>query len=93
MDPQFIQWIVGQSGVAGVATLALWMLRQAYEDRDRTHREMIEREKEASDTMIQVLQEHTAAVAKNTAALEELQRIVEALRDLVNAPSAEARVR
>ncbi len=93
MDQQFVQWLVGQSGVAGVATLALWMLRQAYEDRDRAHREMIDREKEVSDTMIQALQEHTAAVAKNTAALEELQRIVEALRDLVNAPSAEARVR
>ena len=80
MDQQFIQWIVGQSGVAGVATLALWMLRQAYQDRDRSHREMIEREKQVSDTMIQALQEHTEAVAKNTAALEELQRVVAATR-------------
>ena len=26
MDPVFLQWLVGQTGVAGVAALALWML-------------------------------------------------------------------
>lgn len=76
MESEFVQWLVGQTGVAGVAGLALVMLRQAYEDRDRRSKEAIEREKQISDTLVDVVQAHTRAVAKNTAALEELQRIV-----------------
>lgn len=76
MDTQFSQWIVSQTGVAGIAALALWMVRQAYEENDRRQREAVDREKQMSDKLVDVLQSHTVAVTKNTAALQELQRIV-----------------
>ncbi len=42
MEPTFIEWIVGQAGIGGLAALALFLLNREYQDAMRRERENAE---------------------------------------------------
>jgi hypothetical protein len=54
-EPTFIQWVIGQTGLAGLAAFCIWMLMQ--------------REKEHQSDMKDLLIDVKAALEKNTAAM------------------------
>jgi hypothetical protein len=72
MDPEFIKWIVGQAGTAGLAALAMWMLRQTYEDRIRAEKAHQEDKERLHNDVRQVMKD-------NTQAFIDLQRILNIL--------------
>ena len=76
MSDTFIQWIVGQTGTAGVAILALFMLRQAYEDRDKRRVEAIGKEEQRSDQLIEVIKENTKVAAQLVAAVAQVGAVI-----------------
>lgn len=95
MEEPFIKWIVGQVGLAGVAAMAFWMLRQSYEERmaeKSRYREDVQRElaarldevREHREDMRQVVMETRACIERNTDALSrtlnEIRRLTEAIR-------------
>lgn len=76
METTFLQWLVGQTGLAGLAGLALWMLKNSYEQRladEQAHREEI--------TLM--YQETRQALEGNTRVLTEA---IEHLREAVRCP-------
>jgi hypothetical protein len=85
MEPDFIQWLVGQSGLAGLAALALWMMNRVWRERaeelQRDHeRECQEYEARLRETMhdrevlLEALNRNTAAIAKFQETLEAFLR-------------------
>jgi len=64
MDNSFIQWLVGQTGLMGVAALALLMLRRSYEDQ-------LTAGKQHQADILRLYMETRAVLEANTAALRE----------------------
>lgn len=58
MDSTFLQWLVGQAGVGGLAALALWLLDRSYRDALRREKEVVEQGREDRRQLISVLSEN-----------------------------------
>jgi hypothetical protein len=71
MDPTLIQWIVGQGGTAGLAALALYMLKHAYDERLRERDERIRQGDEYNRRLEQLYKETRDALNSNTEVLTE----------------------
>jgi hypothetical protein len=74
MDAGLIEWIVGQTGTAAVAAIALWQLNRAYTD-------AIRREKDNTDTHRQDKQALLTALSDNAKALAALEAACERITD------------
>lgn len=72
-DITFIQWLVGQTGLAAVAAFALWMLKKSYDDRLREAREHSEEIKRLYEETRQALDANTRVLAE---AIEHLRESV-----------------
>jgi len=64
MTNEFIQWLVGQSGMVAIAAFALWQLKLSYEDRLRAERESSQQHRDDRSVVLTALQENTAAMSR-----------------------------
>lgn len=74
MDSTFLQWLVGQVGVGGLAGLALFLLDRSYRDALRREKETIEQVREDRRQLIGILSDNAKMCASLQAAVEALTR-------------------
>lgn len=74
MDSTFLQWLVGQVGVGGLAGLALYLLDRSYRDALRREKETVEQGREDRRQLIVVLGDNAKMCASLQAAVEALTR-------------------
>ena len=77
MSNEFIQWLVGQSGMVAVAAFALWQLKSSYEDRLRAERDSSEAHRDDKNIMLTALRENTAALSRLIVLLERSRNVRE----------------
>lgn len=93
MEQSLLQWILGQTGLAGIAALALWMLKQVYEERlaererfdaelQRTYEERLSEQRQHREDVQQIVQETRACIERNT---EVLMKTLNEIRNLARA--------
>jgi hypothetical protein len=82
IDPTFVRWIIDQTGLVGVAALALLMLRQAYMERDsirsaqiRDAKTNLDSERIRSDAVLKALQEQARTSAELAEVLREFKGV------------------
>lgn len=63
MDQAFIQLILSQTGMGGIAVLALWLLNKAYTDALRREREYAETLRADRVEIVTVIRDLTKALA------------------------------
>jgi len=74
METQFIEWIVGQAGIAGIAALALYTLNRTYQAAMRREQMYSQNTREDKMRMIQVLEENARAMNGLQQAIDKLCR-------------------
>ena len=74
MDATFVQWLVGQTGTAALAGLALYLLDRSYRDSLRREKETAEQGREDRRQLIAVLGENAKLCASLQSAVEALTR-------------------
>ncbi len=72
MEPTFIQWLVGQAGLGGLAALALWL-------NSRQAAEAIRRERETAEQMRSLNAEVLTTLKDVTKALTALQGAIDGI--------------
>lgn len=77
MDPEFIKWIVGQSGVVGIAALALLMLKKSYEERLEDKEDQRKREEERVKTEQVDKADLKAIVKENTMVMAQVRQVLD----------------
>lgn len=70
----FVQWLVGQAGVGGLAGFALWLLDRSYRDALRREKEVIEQGREDRRQLIAVLAENAKTSTALQGTIENLAR-------------------
>ena len=73
MEPGFIEWAVGQSGITGLAAFSLFMLRYSYVQALAREREYADANREDKQQLLKVLNENTTALIKLTTMIEALR--------------------
>lgn len=73
MDTTFIQWLVGQTGVTGLAGFALWMLKNVYDDKLKREREMNITLQELNNTLTETIRDNTVALTSLKEAIANLR--------------------
>ena len=76
MEQPFIEWLVGQAGLAGIAGLSLWMLNAVWKHRLEEAKEWADKERADKTRLADVLQENTQAI---TAMTEVMRQVCEHL--------------
>jgi hypothetical protein len=74
METQFIEWLIGQAGIAGIAALALYTLNRTYQDAMRREQMYSQDTREDKMRMIQVLEENARAMNGLQQAIDKLCR-------------------
>lgn len=74
MDSVFLQWLVGQVGVGGLAGLALFLLDRSYRDALRREKEVIDQSREDRRLLIAVLAENAKSQAALQSTIENMTR-------------------
>jgi hypothetical protein len=72
VDSAFIQMILGQSGMGGIAALAMWLMNKAHQDalrREVTNSELMRTERAE---LIRVMNETTRAITALESAIDAL---------------------
>jgi hypothetical protein len=64
MDPSFVQWMVGQTGIGSLAAFSIWQLLQSKNEEIRREREAAVRQREDLDRLLQALGENTKAMTR-----------------------------
>lgn len=76
MDPQFVQWIVGQAGVGGLTAFSLWMLnennKRHVKDITEITARTVEVERKAKEETDRLYRETREALAQNTKAYQDM---------------------
>ena len=72
MEQTFIEWLVGQAGLAGIAGLALWMLNAVWKQRLAEMQVHIERERSDKLRLADVLAKNTDAIATMTETMRQV---------------------
>ena len=75
MESAFLEWLIGQAGLAGVAALALYMQNRTWQEANRRERESAEQHRADKQILIEALGEHTRVTAELKAAIEHLTRV------------------
>lgn len=74
VDSTFLQWLIGQAGVGGLAALALWLLDRSYRDALRREKEVIEQGREDRRQLISVLSENARTFTALQATIENVSQ-------------------
>jgi hypothetical protein len=77
MDPTLLQWIVGQTGMAGLAAFAIWLM-------DQRHKEGIARTDESMRREIQNVETHRMDKAQLIEVLNKNAEVQTRLIDTLN---------
>lgn len=70
MDPAFIQWIVSQTGMAGIAGFSLWLMNQRHVEHEKRLTELLEESKQRNDLLINTIKGNTEALTKVSTVVE-----------------------
>jgi hypothetical protein len=74
MDSTFIQWLVGQAGIGGLAAMALYLLDKAHKDALRREREYAEANREDKKQLLAMLSEIATTMSELKSAIEGVSR-------------------
>lgn len=70
MEPTFIEWIVGQAGIGGLAALALFLLNREHQDAMRRERENAEQHRADKLKLLDGIASYVSQVAALEQAIE-----------------------
>ena len=76
LDSNFIQWLVSQTGLAGIAGFALWQMGRTYDDREKHLIDSQKHDRETIDLLLATLRENTEAMTQLKATLEGVKEVV-----------------
>jgi hypothetical protein len=76
LDANFIQWLVGQSGLTAVAAFAMVMQKQSSDREREALVRMNEREKERNELLLNALQQNTRTNAELAEIMREMKDVV-----------------
>lgn len=86
MDATFVQWMVGQSGIAGIAIFAMFLLNKSWRDRTDEQKAQMAREREVAELaredrrqLIAVVTENAKVITENSRTVSSLQQTIENL--------------
>lgn len=86
MSPEFIQWMIGQAGIGGLAAFALFLLNKSWKDRldeqklaTAREQQVTENSREDRRQLIAVLTDNAKAMAENSKSTSSLQSTIENL--------------
>jgi len=86
VDPTFVQWMVGQTGIAGIAVFAMFLLNKSWRDRIDEQRAQMAREREVAELaredrrqLIGVVTENAKVITENSRTVSSLQQTIENL--------------
>lgn len=71
MEQTFLEWIIGQAGLAGIAALGLYLLNRTWAEANRRERESADIHRQDKLEMMKVLTEQTRVMARLEAAIDE----------------------
>ena len=74
MDQPFLEWVVGQAGIGGLAAMALYLLNKAHNDALRREQEYSASNREDKQQMMAVLSENARVLSGLQAAIEGFTR-------------------
>lgn len=84
MSPEFVQWMIGQAGIGGLAAFALFLLNKSWKDRLDEQKAATAREQQVSESgredrrqLIAVLTENAKIITENTRVVSSLQSTIE----------------
>ena len=72
MESTFVEWLVGQAGVAGIAGLALFLLNRTYQDALRRESDHASTTRDDKLKLISVLEENARAMTGLQKAIDNL---------------------
>ena len=72
MEQAFIEWVVGQAGLAGIAGLSLWMLNSVWRQRLQEAQAQAEQERSDKLRLTEVLRENTQAISTMTEVMRQV---------------------
>lgn len=72
MDQQFIQWIIGQVGLGGVAALALYLLNQNYKASLAAAQQHYSESESDKKILMTTLTDNTRAITQLTVLIERM---------------------
>jgi hypothetical protein len=72
MEPGFLEWAVGQSGIAGLAIMALYTLNVNYQTALRREREYAESNRDDKKQLLEVLSQNTVALTRLASMIESM---------------------
>lgn len=75
VDTAFWQWILGQTGIGGIAALALWLMNKAHQDALRREVASSELLRTERAELIRVMNDTTKALTALEAAISELVHV------------------
>ncbi len=70
MENDFLQWLVAQGGVGGLAAFALWMLNRVWTDALRREQQRSAEQREDKNRLASVLEENTKALVRLESLIE-----------------------
>lgn len=73
-DASFVQWLIGQAGVSGLAGFALWMLRQSYQSQYRREQEYARENRDDKKLLMELLSENSRVMSALKTLLESYIR-------------------
>lgn len=86
MDATFIQWMFGQSGIAGIAIFSMFLLNKSWRDRTEEQKAQMAREREVAELaredrrqLIAVVTENAKVITENSRTVSSLQQTIENL--------------
>jgi hypothetical protein len=80
LEQQFVEWIVGQTGLAAVAIFSLWVLRDQMKCRMAESKEHNEKVNGFLAMVIEALKSNTAAFTEQSNVMRELKEVVKEMR-------------
>ncbi len=83
MTPDFMQWILGQAGVAGVAALALWMLNETWKARLEDQKQFADVLDDHRNKLMAIVEQNAKAMTENAVTNRELITAIRELQDAV----------
>lgn len=70
MTPDFMQWIISQTGMAGIAAFSLWLMNQRHVEHEKRLTELLEESKQRNTLLIETIKGNTEALAKVSIVVE-----------------------
>lgn len=64
MTPEFIQWLVSQTGISAIAAFALWLMNERHAEHEKRLTELLEESKQRNTLLIDTVRGNTEMLSK-----------------------------